>query len=387
MTSTTCNNTITAHYLNETNLYGGGGSPSAAGTGSNIDMESILAQLGMIEGDDPSAAGTLGSQSPRSHRGRGPGMNREVSSRFPASQLDGQGLKNVKLTEKDGTALNWKEDAEGNLYDGNKEVGQINEDGSVTLNSSAKDEIQKLKDGAGSKDSHWYNPLSWGNNNRNHPDSSGNVTFGSDQVTVNPGDLTPGQQASTQAASADDGSDFDPLQMGTGALPVGYSGDPANQVDAQGLKNVKLTEKDGTALNWKVDSQGDLYDGNKEVGQINQDGSVTLNSSAKDEIQKLKDGADSKDSHWYNPLSWGNNNRNHPDSSGNVTFGSDQVTVNAGDLTPNSQPTQQAGTVIPASRGPSVYPLQSVDEIPVGVPLFDSPSNKNNKNKPDIEEA
>jgi len=359
----------------------------SSGAGSNIDMESVLAQLDMFGGGDFS--GTFGGQSPGSNRGRTPGMNRGGHSRFPASQLDGQGLKNVKLTEKDGTTLSWKEDADGNLYDGNKEVGEINEDGSVTLNSSAKDEIQQLRDGAGSKDSHWYNPLSWGNNNRNHPDSSGNVTFGSDQVTVNPGDLTPGQPASTQDASADDGSGFDPLQTGTGMEPVAYSGDPANQVDAQGLRNVKLTEKDGTALNWKVDSQGDLYDGNKEVGQINQDGSVTLNSSAKDEIQQLRDGAGSKDSHWYNPLSWGNNNRNHPDSSGNVTFGSDQVTVNAGDLTPGSQSTQQAGPVIPAPNGPSFYPLQAgVQQIPVGVPLFDgSNGNRPGNNTPDIEEV
>ena len=345
-------------------------------------MESVLAQL--FGGGDFS--GEVGGQSPRSNRGRGPVMNRERSSRFPASQLDVQGLKSVKLTEKDGTALNLKEDAEGDLYDGNKEVGQINEDGSVTLNSSAKDEIKQLRHGAGSADSHWYNPLSWGNNNRNHPDSSGNVTFGSDQVTVNPGDLTPAQQAPAQAESADNA---DTSQPGTDLQPVGYTGDPANQVDAQGLKNVKLTEKDGTALNWKEDAEGDLYDGNKEVGQINQDGSVTLNSSAKDEINQLRHGAGSADSHWYNPFSWGNNNRNHPDSSGNVTFGSDQVTVNPGDLTPGSQPAQQAGPVnIPASRGPSFYPLQDVEEFPVAVPLFDSPNNKhNNKNKPDIEEV
>jgi hypothetical protein len=364
MTSTTYTNPITAHYLKETQLYGGESSTPAQ-TGQSPDIERILAELEMFGGGDFSGTGR--GQGPRSNRGRTAVMNRPGFARYPASQLDAQGLKNVKLTEKDGTTLNLREDAAGDLYDGNKEIGQINEDGSVTLNSSAGDEIKKLKDGAGDKQSHWYNPLSWGNEDKNKPDSSGNVTFGSDQVTVNPGDLTPGQQAPGLNTAADFGSDSDPFETGASADPVAYSGYPGSQLDAQGLKNVKLTQKNGTTLNLREDAAGDLYDGNKEIGQINEDGSITLNSSAGDEIKKLKDGAGDKESHWYNPFSWGNEDKSKTDSSGNVTFGADQVTVNPGDLTPTSQATQQAGPVIPTPRRPSFYSLQmNIQPIPAG---------------------
>ena len=390
MTSTTCTNTLTAHTLSATNPYGGSPTSAQGGVGANVDMESILAQLGMFSGGD--ASETSGDLPPRSTRGRFPVMNQLGYGTVPVGQFNEQGLKNVKLTTKNGKELNLQEDMQGNLYDGKEEVGAVNQEtGAVTMNSSeaGKRDAKVLHDG--DKNGFW----DFGHAFRDEADSAGNRTFDSGEVTVNAGDLTPNAPSSQQSASARpanfDTGDFPGIGQfpGNGPFPgmnqLGYGADPVGQFNEQGLKNVKLTTKNGKELNLQEDMQGNLYDGKEEVGAVDQnDGSVTMNSSeaGKRDAKILHDG--DKNGFW----DFGHAFRDEADSAGNRKFDSGEVTVNAGNLPDGAQQPQQAGPVnIPASRGPSFYPLQSVDEIPVGVPLFDSPSNKNNKNKPDIEEA
>ncbi|QCP48645.1 hypothetical protein FAZ95_05230 [Trinickia violacea] len=80
----------------------------------------------------------------------------------------------------------------------------------------------------------------------------------------------------------------------------------------------------GEALHLQEDSQGNLYNGSGDsVGRINSDGSVSLNSGATKEIQRLETG----NNPFGIPLT-----KPQTSDGGNATFSSSQVTVEAGDL-------------------------------------------------------
>jgi hypothetical protein len=83
----------------------------------------------------------------------------------------------------------------------------------------------------------------------------------------------------------------------------------------------------GEALHLQEDSQGNLYNGSgNSVGHVNSDGSVSLNSGATKEIQRLETGG--------NPLSMLNGSAAKPEKGdgGDAVFSSSEVTVEAGDL-------------------------------------------------------
>jgi hypothetical protein len=96
----------------------------------------------------------------------------------------------------------------------------------------------------------------------------------------------------------------------------------------QGLHDVKLnTKAGGEALHLQADSNGTLYNGSgNSVGQINQDGSVSLNSGATKEIQRLETGGKDGLAGMMTGV------HGHEGDGGNVSFSSSEVTVSAGDL-------------------------------------------------------
>lgn len=185
-----CTNPITTQFLNGTSTFSAGSPMSGTGMDSNAlqQIEGLLASLfggggfpGMTGGGFPGMTGG----------GQYPFQNVGYPTNQGAGGFNAQGLRNIKLTTKAGPPLDLQEDMQGNLFnkDG-KSVGVINQqNGAVTLNSSAKDEIGALRWGTGD----FFNPFSGGHK----PDSAGNVTFGS-EVSVSAGDLTPQQNTPNQ---------------------------------------------------------------------------------------------------------------------------------------------------------------------------------------------
>nr|WKF60287.1 hypothetical protein HUO10_004808 [Paraburkholderia busanensis] len=121
--------------------------------------------------------------------------------------------------------------------------------------------------------------------------------------------------------------------FGGGAGGVGGAGGFGNgSGQGQGLHDVKLnTKAGGEALHLQADSNGTLYNGSgNSVGQINKDGSVSLNSGATKEIQRLETGG--KGGLAGAIIEAQNGTRGTEGDGGNVNFSSSQVTVSAGDL-------------------------------------------------------
>lgn len=198
----TATNAITQNYLN-TGYFGG--SPfGTTGVNSSV-MQQIESLLSSLMGGGMSNGGS-GSMFP----GMFPGMSNGNSpySQYPGYQQAGQyagypqtwqpggygtGSTNprdwpeVKLTTKNGKPLELTEGPGGTLYrkHGNtlESVGTRNPDGSITLNSSAKNEIFQL--GFGSSDGFFPFGRLGGTK-----DSSGNVTFSPSEVTLNRGDVS-----------------------------------------------------------------------------------------------------------------------------------------------------------------------------------------------------
>ncbi|SDI75485.1 hypothetical protein [Paraburkholderia phenazinium] len=119
----------------------------------------------------------------------------------------------------------------------------------------------------------------------------------------------------------------------TGGLPggsgtTGAQGGAGAGATGQDLRDVKINSTaGGEALHLQEDSQGNLYNGSgNSVGHVNSDGSVSLNSGATKEIQRLETGG--------NPLSMLNGSAAKPEKGdgGDAVFSSSEVTVEAGDL-------------------------------------------------------
>jgi hypothetical protein len=119
----------------------------------------------------------------------------------------------------------------------------------------------------------------------------------------------------------------------TGGLPggsgtTGAQGGAGAGATGQDLHDVKINSTaGGEALHLQEDSQGNLYNGSgNSVGHVNSDGSVSLNSGATKEIQRLETGG--------NPLSMLNGSAAKPEKGdgGDAVFSSSEVTVEAGDL-------------------------------------------------------
>lgn len=197
-------NPITTPFLNSTNIFGTGSSMSGQG-----GIGSIIQQIEAYLSSMMSGGGFPGMN--------GGGYSMPGTSQFPgynpanfggnggiAGGFNAQGLRNIKLTTKSGSPLNLQEDMQGNLYNmQGKSVGVMGSDGSVTFNSSAKDEIKQLWNGAKSGWTGGLLGLGGLSDMLNHlPDSSGNVTFSSKDVSVGPGDLPAGNPtASTYPAA------------------------------------------------------------------------------------------------------------------------------------------------------------------------------------------
>jgi hypothetical protein len=115
--------------------------------------------------------------------------------------------------------------------------------------------------------------------------------------------------------------------MGGGIGQMGGAGGIGGG-QGQGLHDVKLnTKAGGEALHLQADSNGTLYNGSgNSVGQINQDGSVSLNSGATKEIQRLETGGKDGLAGMMTGV------HGHEGDGGNVSFSSSEVTVSAGDL-------------------------------------------------------
>lgn len=131
--------------------------------------------------------------------------------------------------------------------------------------------------------------------------------------------------------------------------PGGYGTGSTNPGD---WPEVKLTTKNGKPLDLTEGPGGTLYHkhGNtlESVGTMNSDGSITLNSSAKNEIFQLGFGS----SNGFFPFGRLGGTK---DSSGNVTFSPSEVTINRGDVSLNGPSTGGFVTTLP----PIVQPLQS----------------------------
>lgn len=115
---------------------------------------------------------------------------------------------------------------------------------------------------------------------------------------------------------------------GVGGGAGGVGGGVGGTSQGQGLHDVKLnTGAGGEALHLQADSNGTLYNGSGDsVGQINKDGSVSFNSGATKEIQRLEDGGKGGLAALMSGV------KPETGDGGNVTFSSSQVTVSAGDL-------------------------------------------------------
>jgi hypothetical protein len=139
-------------------------------------------------------------------------------------------------------------------------------------------------------------------------------------------DLQALQQGESSQQGGGAGQNF-----GGGAGGAGGAGGVGGGVgggQGQGLHDVKLnTKAGGEALHLQADSNGTLYNGSgNSVGQINQDGSVSLNSGATKEIQRLETGGKDGLAGALTGV------HGHHGDGGNVSFSSSEVTVSAGDL-------------------------------------------------------
>lgn len=218
-------NPITTQFLNGTSLFGTGGSTSGqGGIGSIIQqIEAYLASMmggGALPGTNGGGYSTPGASQFPGYNPATFGGNGSMAGGFNA-----QGLRNIKLTTKDGNPLSLQEDTQGNLYNmQGKSVGVMGSDGSVTLNSSAKDEIKQLWNGAKSGWTGGLLGMGGLKDMLQHlPDSSGNVTFTSKDVSVGPGDLPAGNQNATTYPAASVMPTVIPalqMQQGTNAQPL-----------------------------------------------------------------------------------------------------------------------------------------------------------------------
>ena len=166
----------------ETLLEDASGNGSGSGSGSGMDLgsgSSSLPQTGSI----PSTGGAPGGGAVPG-AGASPAAGAGASPAAGASEA-GQGLHDVKINSTaGGEALHLQEDSQGNLYNGSGDnVGHVGADGSVSLNSGATKEIQRLETGG--------NPMSIlaGKAAKPEEGDGGNAVFSSSEVTVSAGDL------------------------------------------------------------------------------------------------------------------------------------------------------------------------------------------------------
>ncbi|OAJ61440.1 hypothetical protein A6V36_23975 [Paraburkholderia ginsengiterrae] len=186
------NNAITSQFLNnDSSMYDMNFNGSQSTGGANSGEEQQL--ISDIEKLFSEMSSNNGSGSPQNNSPYDPatfmnkGGNQGVggNQNFNLGQNEGQGqggFRDVKINSgAGGEALHLKEGPDGTLYNGSgNSVGVIGADGSVTLNSGATKEINRLQTGG--------NPLGLPLVQGSKGDG-GNVTFSSSQVSVEDGDL------------------------------------------------------------------------------------------------------------------------------------------------------------------------------------------------------
>lgn len=162
---------------------GGSGGANGAGNGGGGEMNGLQQLM-----QDLQALQQGGSSGGGSSTGGGNGLNSGGGNGLQTGGFgsgEGQGLHDVKLnTKAGGEALHLQADSNGTLYNGSgNSVGQINKDGSVSLNSGATKELNRLETGGKSGFAAALTGV------HGTQGDGGNVTFSSSDVTVSAGDL------------------------------------------------------------------------------------------------------------------------------------------------------------------------------------------------------
>ncbi|WP_260854272.1 hypothetical protein [Paraburkholderia sp. BCC1886] len=157
----------------------GAGNGSSGGVGG---LQQLLQDLQALQQGGGSGSGTGVGTGAGTGAGTTPGTG---AGSFGSGATQGQGLHDVKLnTKAGGEALHLQEDSNGTLYNGSgNSVGQVNQDGSVSLNSGATKEIQRLETGGKGGLAGLLSGV------KPTEGDGGNADFSSSEVTVSAGDL------------------------------------------------------------------------------------------------------------------------------------------------------------------------------------------------------
>ncbi|MDB5786994.1 hypothetical protein [Caballeronia mineralivorans] len=202
------------------------------------------------------------------------------------------------------------------VSDFSQQGGGVNGAGQNSTMAQVLKDIEQLL--GGGQDS------SGGGGGANGANSNGNSQMGGlDQLLQDLQKLEQGNSGGGQQAGSGVGG-------GTGGgMPGGVGGDDSGGGgQAGGLRDVKLnTKAGGEALHLQEDANGTLYNGSgNSVGQVNQDGSVSLNSGATKERERLETGGKGGLAGMMTGV------HGSEGDGGNVDFSSSEVTVSAGDL-------------------------------------------------------
>ncbi|CAN7580591.1 hypothetical protein LJR230_004093 [Trinickia sp. LjRoot230] len=327
---------------------GTGYQQSTGGADDNRVIEALLAQLGIFGGS--------GNQSPT---GGMNGSNGSSSQGWPADlnqygqyggvqnmqPVNGK-LPTMKITTEHGDPLqlqyNPSTRAVYNMQ--GKSVGSLNQDGSLTLNSDAKEEQAKLEHGVSDAPGFLQGALL-----DMRRDDNGNATFKPDEITENAGDLPQAPRNGTttgaipvQSAVWQQGGGVGYNMPGGVAIPGMENAAPVNGQ----LPTMKITTEHGDPLQlqYNPDTRAVYNMQGKSVGALNQDGSLTLNSDAKEEQAKLEHGVSDAPGFLQGALlDW------RRDDNGNATFKPDEITENAGDLPQVPQQRTGSPTIVNAT--------------------------------------
>jgi hypothetical protein len=194
-------NAITSQFLNnDSSMYdmNFNGSQSTGGANSGeeqqliSDIEKLFSEMGSNnngssstqDNNSPFDPATFMNKTGNQGQGVGGNQNFNLGQNDPQGQ---SGFRDVKINSgAGGEALHLKEGPDGTLYNGSgNSVGVIGADGSVTLNSGATKEIDRLS--TGGKDG--FALLAAGGPVEGTKGDGGNVTFSSSQVSIEDGDL------------------------------------------------------------------------------------------------------------------------------------------------------------------------------------------------------
>lgn len=183
ITSQFMNNDSSMYNMNFNGSQSSGGSNNAEEQQLISDIEQLFSEMG-----NNNSSGSSSAQNnpfdPSTYMNKGGNQGQGLTQ----GQGDGQqGFRDVKINSgAGGEALHLKEGPDGTLYNGSgNSVGVIGADGSVTLNSGATDEINRLQTGGQNP----FQLLASGGPVQGTKGDGGNVTFSSSQVTVSDGDL------------------------------------------------------------------------------------------------------------------------------------------------------------------------------------------------------